>query len=82
MKTSEYYLFYLCYWKAKKSKKEKGSKNPGCTAIILHRSKTLVPTLSFVNTLAEPAEQSTLGLLAGLAVIWKQKYSLLLQDSR
>lgn len=41
------------------SKKEKVNKNPGCTAVILHRSKTLVSMLSFVNKLAESLEQST-----------------------
>lgn len=38
------------------SKKEKESKNPGCTAVILHRIKTLGSMLSFVNKAAECSE--------------------------
>lgn len=40
------------------SKKEKENKNPGCTAIILHRIKTLGSMVSFVNKAAECSEQS------------------------
>lgn len=38
------------------SKKEKVDKNPGCTAIILHRIKSLDSMLSFVNEVAESSK--------------------------
>lgn len=41
------------------SKKEKIKADSGCTAIILHRIRTLGSTLSLVNKVAESSKQRT-----------------------